>query len=404
MLRDHRPQRVWNWWCPLGIIVVFISPPPSASGVTTASVASVSVVWGAIETQPVAAFRIRHDAGALSLLGNCIQESSQARYRQGWALWKEFIYLYFGESDFHTLFPEGAALRSVGMAFVHYLYTDQRRTSKYVDQTICHVSHYYRSHGRESCELRSAAVLGVKKAVRIDCARRTEEPYPGRKLPFTGAMVAQAILFHRARDTVFDRLVAMAFRCGFCHLLRASEYLNPSGSKLSRHCILAKHVVLQYCTVVGERQLVSGADLRRLRIPYERITVYKITVPSAKNDIYRTGRFHFGSAHRPFDGVDICRELYDHAVATDLLPDDPFFSTRMPSGCRQVLTYAVMRQAVKAAANRLGLDLTKFSLHSLRIGGACALRATGAPPVDDIVHGAMEVGTGVFILSSSGCS
>jgi hypothetical protein len=33
--------------------------------------------------------------------------------------------------------------------------------------------------------------------------------------------------------------------------------------------------------------LVSGADLRRLRIPYERITVYKITVPSAKNDVIR---------------------------------------------------------------------------------------------------------------------
>ena len=75
-------------------------------------------------------------------------------------------------------------------------------------------------------------------------------------------------------------------------------------------------------------RLVSGADLRRLRIPYERITVYKITVPSAKNDIYRTGWFHFVSAHRPVDGVDICRELYDHAVSTTLLPDDPFFSMR----------------------------------------------------------------------------
>ena len=62
----------------------------------------------------------------------------------------------------------------MGMAFVHYPYTDQQRTSVYVDQTLRHVSHYYRIHGRESCELRSAAVLGVTKAVRIDCARRTE--------------------------------------------------------------------------------------------------------------------------------------------------------------------------------------------------------------------------------------
>jgi hypothetical protein len=65
---------------------------------------------------------------------------------------------------------------------------------------------------------------------------------------------------------------------------------------------------------------------------------------------------------------DICRELYDHAMSTTILPDDPVFSMRTRSGRRQVLTYVVMRQAVKAAAIRLGVDPTKFSLHSLRIG------------------------------------
>ena len=125
--------------------------------------------------------------------------------------------------------------------------------------------------------------------------------------------------------------------------------LNPSGSKLSRHCILGKHVVFQYHTGVGvgEMRFVSGAELGRLRIPYERITVYKITVPSAKNDVYRIGRFHFGSARRLVDGVDIRRELHDHALSTSLLLDDPFFSMRSTSSCCQVLNYAVMRQAVK---------------------------------------------------------
>ncbi len=95
--------------------------PPLAPVFTTDSHASVVRVWGASETHPVAAFRLRHDAGAFSLLGACVQDSSQTRYRQGWAVWGEFILLYFGTSDFHTLFPEDAVLRSVGMAFVHYL-------------------------------------------------------------------------------------------------------------------------------------------------------------------------------------------------------------------------------------------------------------------------------------------
>ena len=49
---------------------------------------------------------------------------------------------------------------------------------------------------------------------------------------------------------------------------------------------------------------MSGAELRLLRIPYCMIRVYKIAVLSAKNDVYRTGRFHFGSTHRPVDGVE----------------------------------------------------------------------------------------------------
>jgi len=66
---------------------------------------------------------------------------------------------------------------------------------------------------------------------------------------------------------VGEQLVALAFRCGVSRLLRASEYLNPSGS----HCILAKHLVFQYRTVEGAARLVSGAELRFLRIPYSMI-------------------------------------------------------------------------------------------------------------------------------------
>jgi hypothetical protein len=92
-----------------------------------------------------------------------------------------------------------------------------------------------------------------------------------RKLPFTWDMVAQAIIYHRARRSVGEQLVALAFWCGFSRLLRASEYLKPSGIRLSRHCILVKHLVFQYRTVEGAARLVSGAELRFLQIPYSMI-------------------------------------------------------------------------------------------------------------------------------------
>ena len=69
-----------------------------------------------------------------------------------------------------ALFSEGAVLQSVAMAFVHYLYTDEQRTSQYIDKTLSHSRHYYKIHGRCSDALLSPAVLGVKQAVRIECA------------------------------------------------------------------------------------------------------------------------------------------------------------------------------------------------------------------------------------------
>ena len=69
------------------------------------------------------------------------------------------------------------------------------RTSPNIDQTLSHVRHYYKIHGRSSIELLSAAVLGVKRAVRIESAMSSEDPFAGRKLPFTGDMIAPAIIF-----------------------------------------------------------------------------------------------------------------------------------------------------------------------------------------------------------------
>ena len=140
---------------------------------------------------------------------------------------------------------------------------DEQRISQFIDQTLSLVHHYYKIHGRCSDALLSPAV---------ECATLTEDPYPGRKLPFTGDMLAQAIIYHRARQSVGDHLISLAFRCGFSHLLRAFEYLNPSGSRLFRHCILAKYVVFQYRTVEGEMKLVSGAVLRSGR--YYGLRVY----------------------------------------------------------------------------------------------------------------------------------
>ena len=63
-----------------------VGPQPETEGM--GPVVSICNNGGVHRSPPLApvviAFRVRHDAGALGLLGNCIQGSFQARYRQGW--------------------------------------------------------------------------------------------------------------------------------------------------------------------------------------------------------------------------------------------------------------------------------------------------------------------------------
>ena len=86
----------------MGLVV----PICSNGGVISAPVMTINSAARVVSARashtipPVAAFRVRHDAGALSLLGNCIQSSSKTRYSQGWEQWVKFILLYFGTSDF----------------------------------------------------------------------------------------------------------------------------------------------------------------------------------------------------------------------------------------------------------------------------------------------------------------
>jgi hypothetical protein len=113
-------------------------------------------------------------------------------------------------------------------------------------------------------------------------------------------------------------------------------------------------------------------------ILWEDVILVKITLRSAKNDKYRAGRFMMYSARRSLRGVDIARSLFVWAQAAQLQPMDMLFSHTPTATGRTNLTYEAMRAALTQCVTRFGMPLARFSTHSLRIGGACALRASGA--------------------------
>ncbi len=75
--------------------------------------------------------------------------------------------------------------------------------------------------------------------------------------------------------------------------------------------------------------------------------------------------------------VNMCR-------AVPAQPTDPLFM--LPNG--NILTISVLRQQFKVLCTKIGLDAQKFSIHSLRRGGASHAHHAGAQSIDIQRHGA----------------
>jgi hypothetical protein len=112
------------------------------------------------------------------------------------------------------------------------------------------------------------------------------------------------------------------------------------------------------------------------------VILVKITITSAKNDVFRAGRTMFYSAEQDACGIAVCRILFEWSKTACLSANDRLFSLPHPSSRKQRLnlSYDHMRKALKECARSHNLSPEDFSTHSLRIGGACALFASGSSP------------------------
>ena len=181
--------------------------------------------------------------------------------------------------------------------------------SQYIDQTLSHVRHYYKIHGQCFDALLSPAVLRVPRGVRIECATLMED-----RMHY-GNCLSRGIWWYRLSSTTvlggpwgisslrWHFGVGLAACFGF-----PSTSTHQQSAVSSLYTGKAPSVPVQDSGGRGEVSEWRGATS----------FTDSLLQDSAKNDVYRTGRFHLRSAHRPVDRADICWELYDHAVFSTL--------------------------------------------------------------------------------------
>ena len=187
------------------------------------------------------------------------------------------------------------------------------------------------------------------------------------RLPNTADMII--LVYHRvtANDTPTpqQRAIFVAQLTGFTMVARVSEYLFTSKSE---HWLTTERV--QFELPDGTLVPAQHAHVHAHKNP---IAVH-IHIKTRKNDQKGRGHtLHFHRAHHT-DKYCYMSEMWAHAQCARPKPNCPFFA--IPSE-DWVLKAPQLSLQLKNMASYLGIDATRISTHSLRIGGASTLAAAG---------------------------
>ncbi len=185
-------------------------------------------------------------------------------------------------------------------------------------------------------------------------------------------------MLYRAEHSLFntksprDQGVLMAFKLAFCCLFRASEYLPI---RQLAHYLRSEDVVFNVRDLATSSVVQKGVhDL----LPCDKPLLESVTLfnRSSKNDGFGHGeRYTFTHlattpSHTAFN---FTADLFDWAIFAKPPHKDPFLSYKN----EWHMCYDFVNKAIKRLAVSFNLDPSRFSTHSLRIGGATTLAAAG---------------------------
>jgi len=162
----------------------------------------------------------------------------------------------------------------------------------------------------------------------------------------------------------------VALQLSFVCLLRASE----TAVSVDNHFLLACDV--EFIVLVAEVQVWISPDKAHL-YPISILVAVSIKIRSAKNDEGGRGfKYYFSrNAELKHTAVfDLVEDMFVLARITKPVGEDSFFSHG-----EYVLKYHTFNDTIKRVAEAVGVDKSRYSCHSMRVGGATVLAAARFP-------------------------
>jgi hypothetical protein len=263
--------------------------------------------------------------------------------------------------------------------FIHYLYTDVMLKPDNIVAHLSAVRHHFRANFQSVSPFEHPSLRACKTALKLRHLALEEltNPDPSkRRLPLSADMLLSLIARYDTRE-MEGAMMVTALLMGFCMLLRSSEYLyiDDAIRESRSHAFLAKDI--EFFTHDGASYTAAQVD----QIEWSAVTTVRLTLRHAKNDKFRIGNATWFRAGQHLIGrFDLVEVLFDWAKRAHLQPQALFLSFwNVNTKAFFPLKAWRVRAAVKDCAKAFGFDPAYFGCHSIRVGGASALRAGGAP-------------------------
>jgi len=326
--------------------------------------------------ESVPALLARLSANLVLLVQNCVSLSSRDTYSTAWRLWEKFCGLVGADSSLQIPFKEWSSMGSpyvypVAMVswFITFLQSKVPRILPgTVDNYISGLRHCLMQLNI-SKDIFKAQVIQQARAGLMICHRIENPEADSKTLPFLCSWF-KSLRKIRSVNKIKDFMVIVALQLSFVCLLRASETVISVENHFLRACDV------KFIVRVGNREVWILPEDAHL-YPLSTLVAISIKVRSAKNDEGGRGfKYYFvrDTSLSSTAAFDLVEDMFTLASLTKPKGTDSFFSYD-----DYVLKYHTFNDTIKKVASAVGADKSRYSCHSMRVGGATVLAAAQFP-------------------------
>ncbi len=325
-----------------------------------------------------------HTSTLTSFLNRGLAKNTLTNYSSARVVWIQFL-------SMHGFIPLRSAPLSLWaqlstsqqlhliISYILWLYENKNWSSRKISGNISGVRHYIRSQLLGMDAFNHESVTLALKATQPDPRTLSLLRETRKRLPITTEMV---LWFKNSSWRVgrivdgydFDnRMTFLGVTIGLTFLRRVSEYASDGRSS---HAILSDDVHF-ISSHVPPRVIVSF-DVKDARLPLEKVESVRFIFRTSKSDQGGRGSYLFLSSGNP-EELTLIDCFLHWCMISGLEKGYPFLS-RVYNGRRKLLRPRMVNAALKHVADNFGFQHVRnsFTSHSLRIGGATALVASGS--------------------------